>query len=362
MTASRSIESEVAFAAKALRDALCRDRAHLVLVGDRPVLSRAPRQLAAEIEPAVQTIVLRLERRSAEDVAPLLLAALGWRGDVNPELRLSTALAEVSNAGGAVAVVLPNAMSLSTSTLKRIGSLAAGSRECLRLALLVERNGSVPETMGLVEALGVGAEKVVLAPAALSTTESLRPVPFAPVLDARTIRIGRPTTARERRIRRRMVSIAVALAALAAVPILWSQDGAPSGFRGPPQFSELWARQPVAATAELAGEPVLYAKNEVSTPREEPAEAPPLAAPPAEPPESAPTPEPEPTPVPLAQLSVNARPWARIDIDGREVGITPLGDLRLAIGEHVLAARFPDGRLVERRIRVGLHGSHIRID
>jgi type II secretory pathway predicted ATPase ExeA len=59
----------------------------------------------------------------------------------------------------------------------------------------------------------------------------------------------------------------------------------------------------------------------------------PLAAPPAGP-----------------RLSVNAKPWASIQLDGKDVGETPLGELRLTPGSHVVTATLPDGRVIERRV------------
>jgi hypothetical protein len=50
------------------------------------------------------------------------------------------------------------------------------------------------------------------------------------------------------------------------------------------------------------------------------------------------------------RLSVNAKPWASIRLDGTEVGETPLGELRLTPGSHVVSATLPDGRVVERRV------------
>jgi hypothetical protein len=50
------------------------------------------------------------------------------------------------------------------------------------------------------------------------------------------------------------------------------------------------------------------------------------------------------------RLSVNAKPWASIRLDGTEVGETPLGELRLSPGSHVVSARFPDGRVIERSV------------
>lgn len=49
-------------------------------------------------------------------------------------------------------------------------------------------------------------------------------------------------------------------------------------------------------------------------------------------------------------------------MDGRSLGPTPVGDVRLAPGEHRLRATFPDGRRVERRIRVDALRNRFRID
>jgi hypothetical protein len=47
---------------------------------------------------------------------------------------------------------------------------------------------------------------------------------------------------------------------------------------------------------------------------------------------------------------VNARPWAAITLDGTPVGETPLGELRVTPGSHVVSAKLPDGRVVERAV------------
>jgi type II secretory pathway predicted ATPase ExeA len=90
-------------------------------------------------------------------------------------------------------------------------------------------------------------------------------------------------------------------------------------------------------------------------PRAEPAPV----RPPPEPPRTAAAPPPAPTPEPRVapappptgtRLNVNAIPWAEIEVDGRRVGQTPLGDLPLAPGTHRVTARLPDGRVLERSI------------
>jgi type II secretory pathway predicted ATPase ExeA len=62
--------------------------------------------------------------------------------------------------------------------------------------------------------------------------------------------------------------------------------------------------------------------------------------------------EPEPLAAPPTgpRLSVNARPWATISLDGTPVGETPLGELSVTPGPHVVSAKLPDGRVVERAV------------
>ena len=45
--------------------------------------------------------------------------------------------------------------------------------------------------------------------------------------------------------------------------------------------------------------------------------------------------------LPAGRLQVNAIPWSEVLIDGRRVGETPLGDLRLPIGAHRIVFRHP---------------------
>jgi eukaryotic-like serine/threonine-protein kinase len=82
-----------------------------------------------------------------------------------------------------------------------------------------------------------------------------------------------------------------------------------------------------------------------------------------EPPQPLPAPEPAPAPVPSvsddahiasaspdpelpsagaqSSLSVNAKPWAEVKLDGRAVGVTPLRKLKLRAGTHLLALHCP---------------------
>jgi hypothetical protein len=52
------------------------------------------------------------------------------------------------------------------------------------------------------------------------------------------------------------------------------------------------------------------------------------------------------------RVQINARPWARIAVDGRDVGVTPLGNLELAPGSHTFRADYADGRVETRTLEV----------
>jgi PEGA domain len=52
---------------------------------------------------------------------------------------------------------------------------------------------------------------------------------------------------------------------------------------------------------------------------------------------------------PQGVIHLNARPWAEVSIDGKAIGETPLGNVRIAIGTHEIVFRHPDHG--ERRVR-----------
>jgi hypothetical protein len=79
----------------------------------------------------------------------------------------------------------------------------------------------------------------------------------------------------------------------------------------------------------------------------------PASAGPAQPeasnaPESAPAPQVEP-PIPV---HINATPWATIEVDGVELGETPIARAPLTPGSHIFHARMPDGRVIERTVQI----------
>jgi hypothetical protein len=58
-------------------------------------------------------------------------------------------------------------------------------------------------------------------------------------------------------------------------------------------------------------------------------------------------------PPPEVEIGINASPWAHVEMDGRALGTTPLGGVRVPAGPHVFRARMADGRWLERRIVIG---------
>ncbi len=120
------------------------------------------------------------------------------------------------------------------------------------------------------------------------------------------------------------------------------------------------ASAPVELHASPAGDGGKVAAAEVITP------PPPSSAPapvrlaavaaPVAPDESALARIAPPPPAPAAAksvlVSINAEPWATIEIDGRAAGETPIAGVPLTRGRHRFAARMPDGRTDERVVEV----------
>lgn len=112
-------------------------------------------------------------------------------------------------------------------------------------------------------------------------------------------------------------------------------------------FGRTWlSPEPHASTStspaqDLGHAPSIRAKAAPSTAPDRPATAPAEAE---NTPVSEPSVAPEPLPAPNAgqsSLSVNAKPWAEVKLDGRAVGVTPLRKLKLRAGTHVLALHCP---------------------
>ena len=102
----------------------------------------------------------------------------------------------------------------------------------------------------------------------------------------------------------------------------------------------------VAAVTVTAALVLLLLRSDTRNELPEVASPPPavLALPPQPPPPAFVAP-----PVPV---HVNARPWARIFVDGQELGVTPLGNVPIEPGLRQFRAELADGRVVEREVRV----------
>lgn len=54
----------------------------------------------------------------------------------------------------------------------------------------------------------------------------------------------------------------------------------------------------------------------------------------------------------LLAVQINASPWANIEVDGIDLGATPLANIPLFAGAHSFRARMPDGRIIERTVEI----------
>jgi hypothetical protein len=136
------------------------------------------------------------------------------------------------------------------------------------------------------------------------------------------------------------------------------------GFQLPPVGRPRLEPLPAHASApepEAIPEPAGPERGPAEAPPETATEAPEPVQASVEPEPPAARPEPAPPPIRIA-VNFNATPWADLQIDGRGVGPTPLAGVQLTPGEHRVVARFPDGRVVERKIRVDALENRFRID
>ncbi len=51
-------------------------------------------------------------------------------------------------------------------------------------------------------------------------------------------------------------------------------------------------------------------------------------------------------------VQINATPWANVEVDGIDLGATPLANIPLFAGAHSFRVRMPDGRVLERTIEI----------
>jgi hypothetical protein len=51
-------------------------------------------------------------------------------------------------------------------------------------------------------------------------------------------------------------------------------------------------------------------------------------------------------------VQINASPWANVEVDGIDLGATPLANIPLFEGEHSFRVKMPDGRMIDRIIEI----------
>ena len=61
-------------------------------------------------------------------------------------------------------------------------------------------------------------------------------------------------------------------------------------------------------------------------------------------------------------VNINASPWARVEIDGIDVGETPLAGIPLRPGPHAFRAELPDGRIVDRTVEIDADHRHVAFE
>jgi eukaryotic-like serine/threonine-protein kinase len=171
-----------------------------------------------------------------------------------------------------------------------------------------------------------------------------------------------------RRERRRWVGVAVAAAALATAA-LWallparapttevtpapaapsSAPPSPAVAPTPPPPEE----KPTASSPEPSPSPTSASRPAPTPPRPTPTLPRPTPAPPRPPATLSAAPTPAPIRVTgTGLLQIGVRPWARVTVDGREVGTTPLDRITLPAGRHVVGLRHPAYEAVEKELVV----------
>ncbi len=336
-----------------LERAICHDRSHVVFTASPGAeKTRVLRALVERLACRLRVVRLAPAGLRPEETCARVLRGLGHDPGPNDEGRLLGLVQQLASQDSALVLLIRDADALPPEALGYLGRLAAAARPGLRLALTLSidgrsKGGSIAT---LIAALGVGAQKIALdlpaernaagAVARLVPAAVQRPPPTAAsrTRDSRP-RLPQDSAARAMRWTQALtVTLGLLLALLAARQ---------TTFRAEPEPSRV---AETGAAARSAG-PVTEANAEKD------------AAAPGAPVQPAPTvAKTQPIvegAVRSIRVSLNARPWARIEIDGRDVGITPLADLAVSPGLHRFRAHLPDGRVVERDLRVDRYRDHI---
>jgi type II secretory pathway predicted ATPase ExeA len=221
------------------------------------------------------------------------------------------------------------------ATLRHLHRLSAGIPRRVHSVASAVLRGSVPET---------GAdEDEIAAPPPLPARElpATRAEEIQPALDALRAQLSTRAGAR--------LEAPPGLGAVIAVALL--AGGVAVALPG--------LRAALSQPASVAAAPAPVAPSTPPLPVE-PEPAPASAPAPPVPVEPAATPEPpreaaaaaaEAPPVESTiSVQVNARPWANIEVNGVDLGPTPIAGIPLLAGPHHFRARMPDGRVIERTV------------
>ena len=157
---------EIDLALDETRRALCRDESHVVVVAPPTAGRGLPTLLLNSLDTPLHAVVLSLAGREGQSADGCVLSALGLPPDGELETRAQLELEKLASSGSGLVLLLPDALGIEKTILRGLGRLAAATRRTLRLVLFVapEQPCGVDPVATLVQALGVGAEKVVLGP------------------------------------------------------------------------------------------------------------------------------------------------------------------------------------------------------
>jgi hypothetical protein len=381
-----------------LERALCRDRCHVVVSASTgPAKALLLEALAERVAGFLRVIPLPPPDPGDELCAPIL-RELGEACGEDAEASLVAVVRRLASQGSALALVAGDARALTEPLLRRLGRLCALARPGLRLVLVADAGEGRDAIGAFMAPLGIGAVKVSLDGPPQRPASGERPAPSTPARVAAMGDAMRPrgirVSSRRGRMRRpaRVALVAVAIAGLGLVAAdrigLPARREVAAPREQPAQRAPHRAAKAAPAPAPVAAEAIApvalappvalaVASTQVEiapsmqveiapvTPIDvvaaDPVAAPiePAALEAVEPVALETPPEPEEARVRTVRVSLNAEPWAHIAIDGRDVGVTPMADLELSEGLHRFRARFPDGRVMERTLRVDAVRDHL---
>jgi hypothetical protein len=172
------------------------------------------------------------------------------------------------------------------------------------------------------------------------------------------------TASRWRRAKRALRNMAAAMAGVAVgVAFLWAwvqfdqvspgdETSAPARLEkaksaAPPEP----AREARTRAESIAARPV--------TPTPRPTERPEPATPAPAPTARAQEPGAALAPPAIVRVGINAIPWAVIEVDGIELGETPLAGIGIPAGPHTFRARMPDGSIREQVVEIDATNRHV---